>query len=137
MYKVTKVINFCYGHRLLNYKGKCCRFHGHNGKVEVELFSETLDSMGMVVDFSRIRDIIEKWINKNLDHKMLLSKKDRMVKIFEDNNEPVYVMDDNPTAEAIAKLIYDFAISKKLPVKEVKLWESDNSFAGYSDENSE
>jgi len=131
MYKVTKVIDFCYGHRLLDYEGKCSGLHGHNGKVEIELFSETLNNTGMVVDFGEIKDIIEKWIDNNLDHKMLLSRSDPMVKILEDNNESIYAMDNNPTAEAIAKLIYDFAISEGLPVSEVKFWETDNSFAVY------
>ena len=132
MYKVTKVMDFSYGHRLLNYEGKCRQFHGHNGKVEVELFSEKLDDQGMVLDFSQINKIIKEWINENLDHKLLLSKDDPMVKIMEENNEEVFVMETNPTAEAIAKLIYDFALSKDLPVKEVRLWETDNSFAVYN-----
>ena len=28
MYKVTREIHFCYGHRLLNYDGKCRHLHG-------------------------------------------------------------------------------------------------------------
>lgn len=135
MYKVTKVINFCYGHRLLNYKGKCCNLHGHNGKVEIELFSENLDKIGMVLDFAQIKDIIEEWIEENIDHKLLLSKDDPMVKILRENNEIVYIMETNPTAEAIAKLIYDFAVSRKLPVSEVRFWETDNSFAVYNGKN--
>jgi len=137
MYKVTKVINFCYGHRLLNYKGKCRNLHGHNGKVEIELFSENLDKMGMVLDFAQIKNIIEEWIEENLDHKLLLSKDDPFVKILRENNENVYVMETNPTAEAIAKLIYDFAVSRKLPVSEVRFWETDNSFAIYDGKNKE
>jgi len=135
MYKVAKVINFCYGHRLLNYKGKCCNLHGHNGKVEIELFSENLDKLGMVLDFAQIKNVIEEWIEENLDHKLLLSKDDPMMKILRENNENVYVMETNPTAEAIAKLIYDFAVSRKLPVSEVRFWETDNSFAVYNGKN--
>ncbi|HLB03050.1 MAG TPA: 6-carboxytetrahydropterin synthase, partial [Nitrospiria bacterium] len=46
MYKVTKHILFCYGHRLLNYDGKCKHLHGHNGRVEIELTSPKLDHRG-------------------------------------------------------------------------------------------
>ena len=35
MYSVTKRIDFCYGHRLLGYQGKCCHLHGHNGRAIV------------------------------------------------------------------------------------------------------
>ena len=43
MFQVTRTIHFCYGHRLLNYQGKCRYLHGHNGKVEIELSSKALD----------------------------------------------------------------------------------------------
>ena len=33
MFRVTKEIHFCYGHRLLNYDGKCRHLHGHNGRA--------------------------------------------------------------------------------------------------------
>lgn len=135
MFKVTKIINFSYGHRLLNYSGKCRNLHGHNAKVEIQMFSEKLNDIGMVVDFVEIKNILQKWIDDNLDHKMLLSKDDPMVKILKDNDEDVYVMDTNPTAEAIAKLIYDYAVSKKLPVKKVKLWETETSIAVYNEKS--
>ena len=35
-FKVTKQIEFCYGHRLLNYDGKCKHLHGHNGLLEID-----------------------------------------------------------------------------------------------------
>jgi 6-pyruvoyltetrahydropterin/6-carboxytetrahydropterin synthase len=38
---------------------------------------------------------------------------------------------DNPTAENIAKLIYESARNLKLPVVSVKLWETDTSFVVY------
>ena len=34
MYSVTKRIDFCYGHRLLDYEGVCRHPHGHNAVVE-------------------------------------------------------------------------------------------------------
>ena len=42
-----------------------------------------------------------------------------------------FLMDVNPTAENIAKLIYDHGISVGVPVAEVTLWETENSFATY------
>ena len=41
-------------------------------------------------------------------------------------------MDANPTAENIAKLIFDYAASKGFPVVQVRLWETDNCCATYS-----
>ena len=58
IYQVTKIIPFCYGHRLLNYDGKCKYLHGHNGLAEISLSSKKLDHRGMVVDFTDVKNII-------------------------------------------------------------------------------
>ena len=135
MYDVTCQIFFSYGHRLLNYKGKCKNFHGHNGKVEVELSSDELDARGMVFDFSDIKSVIKNWIDDHLDHRMILNRKDPLLEALQKAGEPLYVMDGNPTAEEIAKLIYEYASSKKFPVSEVRLWETEQSFATYHRKN--
>jgi len=137
MFKVTKEIHFCYGHRLLNYEGKCRYFHGHNGKVEVQLSTEQLDTRGMVRDFTEIKQILQTWIDQTLDHRMLLHREDPLRGVLEKAGEPVFVTESNPTAENIAKLIYDTARAKKLPVSSVTLWETPNSFATYCEQPSE
>ena len=43
MYSVTKKIDFCYGHRLLDYDGICKHPHGHNALAEIEVRTDTLD----------------------------------------------------------------------------------------------
>jgi len=45
--------------------------------------------------------------------------------------EPFFAIDVNPTAENIAKLIFDYTASQGFPVVEVTLWETDDSFATY------
>ena len=131
MFQVTKEINFCYGHRLLEYSGKCRNFHGHNGKVEVELSSDTLDKLGMVRDFNEIKQILQAWIDQNLDHRMILNEKDPLRAALEKAGEPLYLMKENPTAETIARLIFDIGREKGLPVTSVTLWETPNSNATY------
>lgn len=131
VYRVTKEIHFCYGHRLLNYDGKCRHLHGHNGKAVVTLESTTLDHLGMVVDFTELKRVVGKWIDDTLDHKMLLHKDDPVLPELLRQGEPVVTVDANPTAEHIARLIFDRAVEAGLPVVEVVLWETDNSFATY------
>ncbi len=133
MYRVSKEIHFCYGHRLLDYDGKCAHPHGHNGKIVVELETPSLDKRGMVVDFTDIKEILQKWVDQELDHKMILRKDDELVKILWKLSEPVFVMDQNPTAENLAKLIFDFAKAKKLPIRQVTFWETPSSHASYSE----
>ncbi len=131
MYSVTKEIKFCYGHRLLNYIGKCKHLHGHNGRIEVELRSEKLDKRAMVFDFSDIGRVIKAWIDETLDHTMILHKEDAIIPFLEKKKERFFTMNTNPTAEAIAKLVYDYAVSQGFPVYKVTLWETDSSFATY------
>ncbi|RLS46182.1 MAG: 6-carboxytetrahydropterin synthase [Planctomycetota bacterium] len=134
MFRVTKEIDFCYGHRLLNYDGKCKHLHGHNGKAVIVLEGAQLDHRGMVVDFSDIKKHVAGWIDANLDHRMILHEADPIVPILQDLGEPMFIVSENPTAESIAKLIYDFAKSHRLPVKEVSLWETFNSYATYRED---
>jgi 6-pyruvoyltetrahydropterin/6-carboxytetrahydropterin synthase len=131
MYEVTREIRFCYGHRLLNYEGKCRHLHGHNGRAVITLAAGRLDGLGMVMDFSQIKRVVSGWIDANLDHRMLLHRDDPVLPLLRQQNEPVFLLDENPTAENIAKLIYDFTASQGFPVVEVRLWETDDSYATY------
>ena len=131
MYSIKKVIHFSYGHRLLNYQGKCAHLHGHNGKVEIEVSAQALDSQGMVVDFYEIRKKLGDWIDQNLDHRMILSEKDPYAAILKQAGDPVVTIPENPTAEALAKRIFEAARKHGLAVTKVTLWETDHCAAGY------
>lgn len=132
MYRVTRELHFCYGHRLLNYDGKCRHLHGHNGRAVITLEAPSLDSLGMVVDFSRLKRTIGTWIDETIDHKMLLHKDDPALPFLRQQGEPVHVMEVNPTAENIARLIFDIGVKLGLPVIEVRLWETESCCATYS-----
>ena len=132
MFQVSREIEFCYGHRLLDYPGKCRHLHGHNGKVLISAATSKLDKLGMVIDFGDIKEIVARWIDENLDHCMILHRDDPAVPMFQKLGEPVFLMDVNPTAENIAKLIFDTAASRGFPVTEVRLWETPRCYATYS-----
>ncbi|MCI0701083.1 MAG: 6-carboxytetrahydropterin synthase [Planctomycetia bacterium] len=131
MFRVTKELHFCYGHRLLNYAGKCRHLHGHNGKAVITLEADSLDGLGMVVDFSEMKRVIGKWIDDTLDHRMLLHRDDPVIPELIRQGEPFVELDVNPTAENIARLIFDRVAAEDLPVTEVILWETETSFATY------
>lgn len=116
----------------MDYKGKCKHPHGHNGKVEITLESIKLDNRGMVYDFDDLKSLVQNWIDEKLDHKMLLRRDDPLAKTLTEMGEPLYLMDENPSAETIAKHIFQFADSKGMPVVEVRVWETDTSVASYS-----
>lgn len=87
MYYVKKRLEISGAHRLsLNYESKCRNLHGHNWVIEIYMKSSTLDTNGMVMDFTHIKKVI----SEKLDHQNL--------------ND---IFDFNPTAENIAKWIVD------------------------------
>jgi 6-pyruvoyltetrahydropterin/6-carboxytetrahydropterin synthase len=131
MYSVTKRIDFCYGHRLLDYDGICKHPHGHNAVAEIEIRADTLDKRNMVADFSDIKRVVKSWVDRELDHKMILRHDDPLVKLLQGLGEPIYVVDSNPTVERIARLIFDVSREKGLPVSRVTVWETPSSWATY------
>jgi 6-pyruvoyltetrahydropterin/6-carboxytetrahydropterin synthase len=132
MFRVTREITFCYGHRLLEYNGKCQYLHGHNGRAVITLAGAELDRLGMVMDFSQLKAVVGGWIDETLDHRMLLHRDDPVLGYLRSQGEPVFVMDVNPTAENIARLIFEFTASQGFPVVEVALWETDTCCASWS-----
>ncbi len=97
MYTVIKELEFSAAHNLnLDYESKCENLHGHNWKVKITCQSSILNNNGMVIDFKKVKDLIQ----ENFDHKYL---NDELVKV----NSKLYPaggceMKINPTAELIA-----------------------------------
>jgi len=147
MFKVAKTIWFNYGHRLLSRPdchkekkmkslcghGKCSHLHGHSARVEIEMSAPKLNPKGMVVDFFDIKETIGEWIDENLDHKMILWSKDPLAKLLKKAGEPVVLVEENPTAEMLARRIFLEARRMKLPVSKVTLWENQDSCAVYEE----
>ena len=133
MYSVTKRIEFCYGHRLLDYDGVCKHPHGHNAVAEIEVRTAALDDRDMVCDFSDIKRVVKGWVDRELDHKMILRRDDPLVESLRVLGEPVYLVDSNPTAECLAQLIHQQAKASGLPVVRVTVWETPSSCATYSE----
>jgi 6-pyruvoyltetrahydropterin/6-carboxytetrahydropterin synthase len=85
----------------------------------------------MVCDFSDIGDYVKSWIEQTLDHNMLLHRDDPVLPLLQQAGESVYVMQTNPTAENIARLIFDYVEAGGFPVVEVAIFETDSALASY------
>ena len=132
MYRVSKSVSFCYGHRLLNYQGKCRHLHGHNARAVITLERDSLDERGMVEDFSELKRLVWAWLDSEIDHTLLLHKDDPILPLLQDSGERVMVTEENPTAEVLARMIYEYVAAKGFPVTDVTLWETETSYASYS-----
>jgi 6-pyruvoyltetrahydropterin/6-carboxytetrahydropterin synthase len=134
MYQVIKRITFCYAHRLLGHEGLCQYLHGHNGVAEIVLEEAERDELGMVCDFSIVKERMQSWITKHMDHQTLLKRSDPLVHILQEADQPLYLMDENPTAESMAAVIFGVAKQEGLSVQEVRLWETPTACAVYKEE---
>lgn len=131
MFRITREVSFSYGHRLFPYQGKCARLHGHNARLLVTLGSEGLDEAGMVRDFADVKGALAGWLDGTLDHRLVLHRDDPAVAALRGIGESIYSVDWNPTAENLARHIYESLRALGLPVVEVELHETDNCSARY------
>ena len=132
MFSVTQELHFCYGHRLLGHPGKCGRLHGHNGVARITLRSAALDGQGMVADFDAIERAVRAFLEESIDHRLLLERGDPLVPALRAAGEPFVAVDFNPTAENIAKMIFEHAARAGFPVALVELVEQQGSTASYA-----
>jgi 6-pyruvoyltetrahydropterin/6-carboxytetrahydropterin synthase len=122
MFQVTVDETFSSGHALRGYKGKCENPHGHNYKVQIVVEGPSLDSIGLLYDFTHlkraIRDLVEQ-----VDHKYL--------------NDQAPFDTINPSAENLAKYFYDETLRRvsAMPagarLTRVTIWETDTTSATY------
>lgn len=134
MYTITKEVFFCYGHRLMNHPGKCRHLHGHSVKAAITVEAETLNGQGMVLDFSDIKETVMAFVDRELDHNLLLHRDDPIIPLLKGARERFLTLDEHPTAEVLAKMIYRHVRECGYRVREVALWETSSACASYREE---
>ena len=133
MYTVTKEIYFCYGHRLMHHEGKCRNLHGHSARAVITVMAETLNDQGMVRDFADISSSAAAFIDAHLDHNLLLHRDDPIVPLLRRSSERFLALDEHPTAEVLARLIYRHMQNEGFNVESVALWETASAQARYAE----
>ncbi len=132
MYIIRKKFKFEAAHRLnKSYTKRCTNIHGHRFVVEVFCSSYDVNDDGVVVDFKRLSEYVQPVIDK-LDHTLILeidSKVDTNKK--EPNGFKTFYMDDTPTAENLAKLIYDDIKENVGSLVKVRVHETESGWAEY------
>jgi 6-pyruvoyltetrahydropterin/6-carboxytetrahydropterin synthase len=104
---------FAAAHRLPRYDGPCSRVHGHNYRFLVGVEGEVNPATGMIADFGDVKAAVQAQVLARVDHR--------------DLNEFL----ENPTAENIARFIWE-ALEEKLPgLCEVRLYEIPDSCVTY------
>jgi 6-pyruvoyltetrahydropterin/6-carboxytetrahydropterin synthase len=125
MFEVSVEETFSAGHALRGYRGKCENPHGHNYRVRVTVEGPQLDSIGLLCDFTQLKQVIREIIG-GLDHR------------FMNDLEAFHTV--NPSAENLAKYFYDEVTRamKGLPrgarVTDIVVWETDTASARFRPE---
>lgn len=142
IFKVTKRLRDAnIAHRLLNYDGPCKNIHGHTYHFEVDISSNKLNELGMVIDFNEIKKICDNWIQSNWDHSLIVCDQDVELKKLINSisgGTKWFCFPKNTTAENMAA--YLFSIFQKefkdlgVKLEEVRIWETETSVATYRGE---
>ena len=135
MYQIRIEFTFDSGHRLLNYDGKCAYPHGHTYRAEIFLESNKLNRLGLVYDFTDLKERIKTWTDDNWDHAFLVNSQDQELIEGLSSTELVRLykfQDENPSCEVMSRKLYETTteLCGVAPSK-VRLWESANQFAEY------
>lgn len=109
MHSIERYHDFSAGHRVVGHESKCQHLHGHNYRVTFTCIPaelERLDTVGRVVDFSVIKELLCAWLEKCWDHKMLIWERDPLLpKIVGADINGVCRVPFNPTAENMAQYL--------------------------------
>ena len=136
MITCTRRVEFDAAHRVMEHESKCKMLHGHRYVLEATFVAKDLDKLGRVIDFGVIRKELGDWIDENFDHNTILSVDDKILgeKISESIKQKIFYLPYNPTAENIAKFLFEEVcpqIFARYDVKctKIKLYETPNCYA--------
>ena len=104
---------FAAAHRLPRYEGPCFRLHGHNYKFFISVEGDVDPATGMIADFGKIKEVVAEEVLARTDHRNL--------------NDVL----DNPTAENIARWIWEALVPRLPALAEVRLYEIPDSCVTY------
>ena len=123
VYELEAKVHFSSAHALRGYRGDCERLHGHNFRVLAVVYGEKLDSLGLLIDFRELKELLGAVVGE-LDHRDL-------------NALPAF-KDKNPSSEVLAEYIFERLSSllrekqgKRVRVKQITVWESEGYGATY------
>ena len=138
--RITKEFHFEMSHCLNNYDGLCANIHGHSYKLFVCLRGEpnedkSSSSYGMVMDFSKLKKIVQKEILDKFDHALVIEKHSEFIEQVKSLNTKKEIVDFQPTCENLVIYIKE-RIEPLLPQNvelfSVKLYETASSHAEWN-----
>ncbi len=143
--RLTKEFRFEMSHALDQYQGLCRNLHGHSYKLFVTVIGEYVknpqsNSSGMVMDFKRVKELVENSVINDFDHSIVLYKNSTFANVIKETDTKMIMFDCQPTCENLIMEFHD-RITKVLPegikLAKIKLYETETSFAEWLLEDNE
>lgn len=139
--RVTKIFHFETAHALWGYDGKCANIHGHSYVLSISVAGKIIEDLnhpklGMIIDFSDLKKIVNKEIVDVYDHALLVRENTPHADYakVETAYKKVWLTPFQPTCE---NMLVDIVskLQKNLPnhvdLKYVRLQETHTSFADW------
>ena len=135
--RLTKKFTFEMAHALVGYDGKCRYIHGHSYTLHVTVKGEpeadaNNPKQGMVMDFSELKNIINKLVIERFDHALLLRFDAPLADELEKAYDKVIKVSYQPTCENIVTDIAEelqAALPETISLCKIKLHETATSYA--------
>ncbi len=149
-FRVAKVFEVEYGHRLSKHPERCRFPHGHRLRIEIVLRGEALDGNDMVCDYKALKLLVLDLVER-LDHSVALNAADPYREALAAMSERLVVFEGtDPTSEALARWLFEsiadrlagnrrivspsgtaYTIPEGVTLERVRVWETATSWAEY------
>lgn len=149
-FRVAKVFEVEYAHRLAKHPEKCRFPHGHCLRIEIVLRGRELDEHDMVCDYKALKLLVQDLIGR-LDHALAVNGADPHRKVLEATTERLLIFEgSDPTTEVLARWLYNsiagrlgqggelrseggavYRIPDGVELERVRVWETARSWGEY------
>lgn len=140
---ITRRLEFDAGHRIPDHRSQCRHLHGHRYAIEITLSGSVLDAAGnpengMVMDFSRIKELARQHVVDAWDHAFLAYRGDAAVVplLAAIPEHKTVLLDAVPTAENLARIAFETlepayraSYGNQLRLERVRIYETPNCWA--------
>ena len=115
MFEISATARFCASHQLRLYDGSLEPLHGHDWQVKVTVAADTLDPIGVVMDFHQLQRRVHQIIDTFHNHHL--------------NDLPSFVQ-VNPSAENVGLQIGQaLKLPERVTLLAVEIWETPENCA--------
>lgn len=112
----TRQLEFDATHRVWKHESKCKHIHGHRYVVDITCDAKSLDGCGRVIDFGKVKEVVGKWIDDNLDHNTIINSQDVLARMAPGS------------AETIELVRYEGGVRTSRPLSYGELWQGKDPY---------